>query len=187
MAEIISTTGNKINWDSILSNLGSGHKRDVKAIWDNQTSLQGSPMYKAYLDIANKWIAAGYRIEDIFWYDYYPEEDYDTEIDETFRSIVGADFLRSWISRIDPGRNAPIHWDVDDNAPKWQEQGKIVRYTCWIDKPRWGSAFIIEDDMFYDIEQGTIVQWDSWDSYHAGTVAGKDPQYLYHYVGLKEN
>jgi len=141
MAEIITTTGNKINWDSILSNLGSGHKRDVKAIWDNQTSLQGSPMYKAYLDIANKWIAAGYRIEDIFWYDYYPEQDYDTAIDETFQSIVGAEFLRSWISRIDPGRNAPIHWDVDDNAPKWQEQGKIVRYTCWIDKPRWGSTF----------------------------------------------
>jgi len=187
MAKVICATDHVIDWDLVLGNLGTGHKRDVKAIWENQTSLEGSAMYKAYLDIAKKWVDAGYRIEDIFWYDYYPESDYDSKIDKIFESIVQADFLRSWISRIDPGRNAPIHWDIDDNAPEWKKQGEIVRYTCWIDKPRWGSAFIIEDELFYGIEQSKVVQWDNWDSYHAGTVAGKDPQFLYHYVGLKRD
>jgi len=183
MAKVLENTLSTIDWNDVLSNLGEGDKRDVAKIWDNKASLPDTPSYNAYKEVFERCEKAGYRISDIYWYDYFSGKNYPESVDNEFAKFTGSTFLRSWISRVDPGRNVPYHWDVDDRADEWKELGELIRFTCFIDAPKWGSAFIIEDELFYGLEQGTIVEWNSWDSYHAATVAGKEPQYLYHFLG----
>lgn len=183
MAKVLENKLSTINWDDVLLNLGQGDKRDVAKIWENKDSLPDTPSYNAYKELFERWKKAGYRISNIYWYNYYAGKHYSNDIDKEFAKFTGSTLLRSWISRVDPGSNVPYHWDVDDRVDEWKELGKLIRLSCFIDKPKWGSAFIIEDELFYNLEQGSIIEWNSWDSYHAATVAGKEPQYLYHFLG----
>ena len=52
-----------------------------------------------------------------------------------------------------------------------------------MDKPRWGSVLILENECFHNVEQGAVYEWDNYKSYHAGTSCGTHNQYLFHFLG----
>lgn len=180
--------GNKkfIDWDSIIESLPhkDGDLISMSSVLNKSTAAKtDDELFLSYKEICDTWVKAGYDVEKICWYDYYPEEHFAIEVQEKFSEIVSAIPRRVWISEIHPGRCAPYHWDVEDNEKEWLEYGELVRYTCFIDKPRFGHVFIIEDRHFYNVEQNTIVKWDHYKNYHAGTNCGYEPYYLFHFLG----
>jgi len=47
-------------------------------------------------------------------------------------------------------------------------------------------VFILEDECFYNIEQHMTYEWNSYRDYHAGTNAGNEPYYLFHFLGAEK-
>ena len=125
----------------------------------------------------------GYNLEEIYWHDYYPGEHFDIEIQNKFAKLVNAQPLRVFVSEVDPGRNVPYHWDVEDKEEEWLSLGELKRWVCFIDKPRWGNVLILENQCFHNEIQGSIYEWDNYRSHHAGTSMGIHKQYLFHFLG----
>lgn len=188
MAKLIGTTDGIIDWDPIVdlcAECTTGDYNSVKSVversegnWRDNPELLGS-----YHDVINTWDQAGYNLEEIEWWDYYPGEHFDIEIQNKFAEIVDAQPLRVFVSDVRPGTNAPYHWDVEDKEQEWLAQGELKRWVCFMDKPRWGTVLILEDEAFHNVPQGQIWEWDSYRSYHAGTCMGIHHQYLFHFLG----
>ena len=108
---------------------------------------------------------------------------FDIEIQNKFAKIINAEPLRVFVSEVDPGRNVPYHWDVEDKEDEWLKLGELKRWVCFMDKPRWGNILILEDECFHNSPQGEIWEWDNYRSYHAGTSMGIHKQYMFHFLG----
>lgn len=185
MALYVGNTNNIVNWDEIIKNLDSGVIRSPSAIWKDKSSFDNSPVAKEYLNILQTWKDAGYDIEKVYWTDYYPFNNYTPKVDTAVCKFLDISLRRSWISRVDPGRVAPWHYDVEDRISDWQKSGEVVRYTIFIDKPKWGCVFVLEKTPFYNINQGEVYEWNSWNQYHGAASCGGEEQYLYHIIGVK--
>lgn len=175
-----------IDWDSVVDickNCNTGDLNTPVGVIDRSESEADGPLLESYRGIMNTWLDAGYNLEEIVWNDYYPGEHFDIGVEETFAKIVNAEPRRVFVSEVAPGRNVPYHWDVEDKEEEWLAEGELKRWVCFMDKPRWGSILILEDECFHNVAQGEIWEWDSYRSYHAGTVCGKDTQYLFHFLG----
>jgi hypothetical protein len=184
MSKHIGSTNGLIDWDSIITSLvpRSGDYNSPSTVTDR---VKDDPNVNLgyYKDIMNTWTTANYDFKNIEWWDYYPGEHFDISVQDAFASIVNATPRRVFISEVMPGRCVPYHWDVEDNEDEWLAQGDLVRYVCFIDKPRFAHAFILKDDCFYNVEQGEIYQWEHYRDYHAGTNAGEGSYYLFHFLG----
>ena len=78
-----------------------------------------------------------YNRESIEWINYYPGNEFSMEVAEKFGEFVGAPrMIKSWISKIYPGKTAPWHWDWDVDWKKYTEQGNPVRFTAMIHSRR---------------------------------------------------
>ena len=140
--------------------------------------------YKDYLEQTQAALAAGYG-DSVEFRHYYPEQHFSLEFVKEFERIVKAKSLLCFVSEIRPGKCAPWHWDINpwiDTYPL----GQIVRYTCFIDAPKFGQAFMIEDDCFYMEPQGNIYQYPRLDSWHAGFNAGLETKHLFTFTGIKQ-
>lgn len=175
-----------IDWNELKSQIADKTPKTpaTEKIWFLEDGSTDNEILDFYKQNVLAWKKAGYSLDSVYWNNYYPQIHYDDNIHKTFEDKFHADTKRSWISEIVPGKFAPYHWDVDDRMFEWTQEGKIIRLTCFIDQPVWGSFFIIEDRAFYAMPQGTLVQWDNWDSYHGGAVCGLEPQCLFHYIGV---
>ena len=187
MTKYIGTTKNLIDWDSVIKQIipRTGDYNSVKSVvdrsesnWADDPSLLGS-----YHEIIGTWQKANYDLNNIEWWDYYPEQHYDLDIQNKFADIVNSEPLRVFISEVMPGQCVPYHWDVEDHEEEWLKLGQLVRYVCFIDKPRFGHVFILEQECFYNVEQHLIYQWDHYRNHHAGTNCGTEPYYLFHFLG----
>lgn len=142
--------------------------------------------YKDHLKQKQLAEQAGYNKGDsIEFRHYYPEKHFSLDFITAFENIVNAKCLLSFVSEIRPGKCAPWHWDINpwlNDYPK----GEVIRYVCFIDKPKPGQAFMIEDECFYMESQGNIYQYPSLDSWHAGFNAGLKTKFLFTFTGLKE-
>lgn len=140
--------------------------------------------YEEHLELKRLAVAAGYSQGDsVEFRHYYPERQFNINFVKKFENIVNAKCLISFVSEIRPGKCAPWHWDINP----WLDQyppGEIVRYVCFIDAPHPGQAFMIDDDCFYMEQQGSIYQYPSLDSWHAGFNAGLKNKYLFTFTGL---
>lgn len=186
MPKYVGTTNGIIDWDPIIKaceQCDTGDMNTVVTVVDRSEAEAEGPLLQSYRDVINTWQTAGYNLNDIVWYDYYPGKHFDIEVQNKFSELVNADPLRVFVSDIAPGRNVPYHWDVEDKEEEWLEQGDLKRWVCFIDKPRWGSVLILEDECFHNVEQGAIYEWDYYKSYHAGTSCGIHHQYLFHFLG----
>jgi len=159
----------KIDWSYVLRSLGAGQKKSAADVM-NQSE------YQSLSD-------SSYNFTNNFWQEYHYTKDYDFTINQCFSALTNLFFLDSWITRVDPGRNIPYHNCQLSNRYDLGSYRNLFQLTCFIDAPRWGSAFIIEDQLFYNMPLGSIVAWESGDSSYASTVAGVTPQYLYHFIG----
>lgn len=114
---------------------------------------------------------------------YYPNKHFDYKFVSCFEEIVKAEELLSFVSEIRPGKCAPWHWDINPWLEQYPE-GEIIRYVCFIDRPKHGQAFMIEDECFYLPEQGSIYQYPKINSWHAGFNAGLETKFLFTFTGL---
>jgi L-ascorbate metabolism protein UlaG (beta-lactamase superfamily) len=175
-----------IDWDSIVDickNNNHGDHNTVTSVVNRSEANAEGPLLKSYREIISTWEKAGYDLNQIEWWDYYPGEHFDISVQDKFAEIINAHPRRVFVSKLFPGRNVPYHWDVEDKEEEWLLDGELKRWVCFIDKPRWGSVLILEDKEFHNVEQGTILEWDNYRSHHAGTVVGTDAQYLFHFLG----
>ena len=94
----------------------------------------------------------------IEWINYYPGKE-SMEVAEKFGEFVGAPrMIKSWISKIYPGKTAPWHWDWDVDWKKYTEQGNPVRFTAMINELPPGHVFIVGDEALYNEKQGDVLQ-----------------------------
>lgn len=185
MPKYIGTTENLIDWDSIIKTIvpRSGDRNTPLTVTD-RASRDPSLAQNDYEEIMDTWQKAGYNFKNIEWHDYYPGEHFDIEVQNKFADLVNADPRRVFISEIMPGLCVPYHWDIEDKEQEWLAQcDKLVRYVCFMDTPKFAHALVLEDKCFHLVPQHKVYQWDSYKSYHAGTNAGKGPQYLFHFLG----
>jgi len=186
MPSYFGTTEGIIDWDTVLDACVKCENPDVNTplgVIDRSNAEAEGVVLDNYQEVLGTWIDAGYNLEEIIWNDYYPGHHFDIEVQNKFADIVNADPLRVFVSEVVPGRNVPYHWDVEDHEQEWLAQGPIERWICFMDKPRWGSILILEDQAFHNVSQHSIYKWDNYRSWHAGTNCGIYPQYLFHFVG----
>jgi len=189
MPKHIGSTSGFIDWDSVipLCNINGDHNT-VTSVVDRSEAEAENELLSSYRGIIDTWQAANYTLSDIEWYDYYPGEHFPIEVQEAFGKLVNASPLRVFVSQVDPGRNVPYHWDVEDNEQEWLSQyGNLVRYVCFIDKPQFGHVLILEDECFYNVAQHEVYEWNNYRSFHAGTNCGSTPYYLFHFLGYKND
>lgn len=187
MTKYIGTTKDTIDWDAVLEKIAprTGDYNSVKSVvdrsesnWEDDPTLLGS-----YHEVIGTWKKANYDLNNIEWWDYYPGHHFDIDIQDKFANLVNADPLRVFISEVMPGQCVPYHWDVEDHEEEWLKIGPLVRYVCFVDKPKFGHVLIVDQQCFYNMDQHRIYQWNNYRDYHAGTNCGTEPYYLFHFLG----
>lgn len=126
-------------------------------------------------EITDMWHNADYGTS-VQWDMFYPGVHFDNSIVEQFVKWAGlTSFTNAWVSRIQPGYFAPIHWDVQDDEPL----PDTVRYHVHMSNPQFGHIFIVEDKCLYNQDQGSTYKWSSRKAWHAGTNCGLTPKYIF--------
>jgi len=163
-----------IDWDDVIKDcannepqyIGPSHKRG-----DNVPGLD---------EILDIWETSGYKTVaqggTVAWDMFIPGKQFDQIIVDRWNEFYGLNCKNVWISRIWPGRFAPIHWDAHDNEANIPD---CKRYHCHIGKPEWGHIFIAGDQIFYNQQQGTTYEWPDRKMWHAGTNCGTTPKYIW--------
>jgi hypothetical protein len=172
--------GSIIDWESVINEIkdqepayiGPSHKRG-----DNIVGLD---------PILDQWEASGYKLfkdgGTVEWDMFLPGKNFSQEIVEKFAEFVGVkDYKTAWISRINTGRMAPMHWDVHDDEEEYKNDIDRPRFHCHIGDPKFGHAFIVDDQVFYNVPQGSVYKWSSRKLWHAGVNMGLEPKYMFNF------
>lgn len=174
MVRSIGSCNHVIDWDSVIQDLenvepefvGPSHKRG-----DNLPGLD---------PILDMWETAGYTTVHqggtAGWDMFIPGKQFDQSIVDSWNKYYKLECKNVWISRVWPGRFAPIHWDVHDDEANLPE---CPRYHTHIGKPQWGHIFIVADKCLYNREQGETFRWENRKMWHAGTNCGTAPKYIW--------
>ena len=165
---------NTIDWDSVIDQCASVDPEYVGPSHKRGDTVPG-------LDpILDMWEQAGYKTVHeggtAGWDMFIPGKQFDQSIVDAWNEFYGLDCKNVWISRIHPGRFAPIHWDVHDNEESIPD---CPRYHCHIGSPQWGHIFIAGNETFYNIPQGATYEWVDRKLWHAGTNCGTVPKYIW--------
>lgn len=193
--KLVASTTDIIDWQKVLDtivpktgdfNTPGGVIERSSADLDNNNDPVSAKLKDSYHSIMTTWIDAKYDLSKIQWYDYYPGEHFDIDIQNKFAKLVNAKPCRVFVSEVWPGRCVPYHWDVEDKEDEWLKEGNLVRYVCFMEKPKFGHVLILEDQCFYNVKQHEVYRWDSYKSHHAGTNAGSEPYYLFHFLGIQQ-
>lgn len=162
-----------VDWDTVIRDcenhnpdyIGPSHKRGDKV-----------PGLDEIIDL---WDHAGYKTVaqggTVAWDMFIPGKQFDDSVVKTFNDFFDIDCKNVWISRIHPGKFAPIHWDAHDDEENIPE---CKRYHCHIGKPEWGHVFIAENRCFYNQTRGSTYEWSSRKLWHAGTNCGTKLKYI---------
>lgn len=191
MTVFLGNTGDTIDWDSVIRLCQSSNdpdKNTVTSVIDRSEAdaADDNKLLGYYHNVIGTWKSAGYKLEDIVWYDYYPGRHFPLEVQTKFSEIVQAYPLRVFISEVLPGKVVPYHWDVEDKEDQWLDKyGMLYRYVCCIDKPRPASVLVFDEEALYYNKQGDIFQWNSYKDYHSAANGGEFPQYYFHFLGHK--
>jgi hypothetical protein len=138
------------------------------------------------ISMYEKWKSEGYIDSDVVeWINFYPKKNFRIEHINKLATFLQLTPKNVWISSIKPGKCVPWHWDIESNASAWMEEGNLVRYTVFIDRPKVGHILIVQKDIFHMIEQGSIYRWNTWNDYHIGVNIGFGQKYVLHIVGIE--
>lgn len=161
-----------------------GDKRDVEN-YSSSKAENSERILNEKQKIANMWISGGYIESNAAeWTNFYPGVHFELEIVEKFSNRVNADPYNIWVSSMCPGKCIPLHWDIIKDYEKYEKDPRVVRYSFFIDKPQIGKAFILNDEVYHNIEQGSVYKWNKWDEWHAGFNCGLSQKFLFHYIGF---
>lgn len=169
-----------IDWDSVIAGIehqapayvGPSHKKG-----DNIPRLA---------EVTDLWERAKFVTvhEDskhgtVGW-DMFLSEQFGKPVADKFAEFVGLKkWTSAWISRINVGRMAPWHWDVNDHEKELSKISNIRRFHCHIGSPAHGHILLVEKEVFYNQPQGEVYEWPSRTMWHAGINCGLTPKYLF--------
>lgn len=159
-------------------------KHEVEPFYGNKDLEPEDMFYDDHLLQKQLAIKAGYRdgnsIE--FRHYYYPQH-FDFSFIKEIESLTNTKHLKSFVSEIKPGKCAPWHWDINPDL-KHYPVNLVERFVCFINKPKFGQAFMIEEECFYMEPQGNIYRYPNLNSWHAGFNAGLETKFLFTFTGL---
>lgn len=169
-----------IDWDSLISHLktqqGDSKTPDVRFYQNTDGRFN---------EMITLWKSAEYdKSNSVEWVNYYPGKHFSEDYVKQLEQFTNTKCARAWVSTIKPGKMAPLHNDVDDNEEQYLAQGKLLRFTCHISKPIIGQLFVVETDTFHCQEQGSVYQWPSYKSWHAGVNASFEIKYLFNFLAI---
>jgi hypothetical protein len=181
----VGSTKNIIDWDAVIKNIvpRSGDFNTPNTVTDRVNS-DPNAILSDYDNIMNTWKSADYNFAHIEWYDYYPGEHFDFEVQDTFAELVNAKPKRVFVSEVWPGYSVPYHWDVEDNEQQWLSEGRLVRFVCFMQKSEFGHVFILDKEPFYNVPQHEVYEWGHYRNFHSGSNSGVEPYYLFHFLGI---
>jgi hypothetical protein len=178
MLKYVGNCSSLINWNEVIKDcentqphyVGPSHKRG-----DNLPGLD------AILDM---WDAADLKVANnggtIEWDMFLPGHQFDHTVVNKFCEFAGIDYYKTaWISRVNIGRIAALHWDVHDDEDELSKVSGIRRFHCHIGKPEFGHVLIVENQCLYYQEQGNTYEWANRTDWHAGGNSGFAPKYLF--------
>lgn len=167
-----------IHWDNVVNNLKNGEVRTIGV--DFYQNKHGE-----FNEIIQLWESADYTGNKVEWINFYPVTHFDKDIETEFGKLVNLTPVRSWISCVRPGKNAPWHRDIDDNMNSYESLGTLERYTCFIQEPKHGQVMLLEDRAYYMEPKYKIVKWTDILAWHGASNCGFTNHYLYHFLGYK--
>ncbi len=179
--KLIGNTGEKILWDSVVEQCA---KHQGQTLVYNRGSF---PNTEDFDKMDQMMQSAGYQYgtDAVEWTNFFPGEHFDQIVADTFAKIVGATPWMVWISRVRPGKMTPWHWDAHQAISEFKKLPNPVRYTCYIQKPHDGHVSIVADTVIYKPEQGSIYQWPTCYSWHAGLNCGYADKYMFNFWGYQ--
>ena len=173
----IGNCSNIINWDDVINSIEN--KPGValpRWDWD----------HPEFIKIKQLSIDSNYLKKSAEWINYYPNKDYDSNIDKLFGAFVGnSNYARAWISRINPGCTAPWHWDIDDFADEYENKGSLVRYTARINKDGTGQVAVVSNYAIVGGQQGDVYRWHSYKDWHGSANFGYTVKYQFNYLAYE--
>lgn len=127
-----------IDWDSVIEQCASVDPEFVGPSHKRGDTIPG-------LDpILDMWVEAGYKTVHeggtAGWDMFIPGKQFDESVVDEWNTYYGLECNNVWISRVWPGRFAPIHWDVHDDEVNLPD---CPRYHCHIGKPQW-DIFLLQ-------------------------------------------
>jgi hypothetical protein len=170
----VGSTGTAIDWQVVIQHVENQQGTVLpKLIWPNPHFAKMKALYED----------SNYLLESAEWINYYPGEHYDEKLNEAFGEIVGKPrYARAWISRINPGKTAPWHWDLDDGEPEYLKNGTLVRYVCKMNVSGTAQVTIMGDHALHNWRMGDIYQWPDHRMWHGSVNAGLLPKYQFNYL-----
>jgi hypothetical protein len=169
-----------INWNEVIRDLENTSPGYIGPKHKEGDDIPGLD------EVTDMWRNAGYKTVSnggtVAWDMFFPGEHFDQKVADIFGEWVGNDNPTAvWISRIWPGRFAPQHWDVNDDEKELSTKLDKIRFHCHIGNSAFGHVFIVEDQIFYNQEQGNTYKWQSRKLWHAGTNCGLVPKYIFNF------
>lgn len=179
---ITGNCANQINWDSVILQL-KNKKGNILRYNDKSFN----PDLPGFKELDELWQQAGYFHDDpsIEWTNYFPGNDFDQSVVDTFEKIVNAKPFMVWISKITPGQMAPWHFDAHSKIDELLKLGNPVRFTCYIQEPQHGHISIVGDSAVYRPAKGSIYQWPDYNAWHCGMNGGLTDKYMFNYWGYQ--
>lgn len=181
MSKLIGNCKHLIDWEKVVIKLANTESGYVGPRHSASDAIVGID------DITSKWNKAQYVLArdggSVGWDMFFPETHFDKSVVDIFCNYVGIQSVSAWISRINPGMMAPLHWDINDRENEYATQKPMLRFSCHICKPHPGHCFIVDNTTLYNQEQGTVYQWQSRKSWHGGVNFGYMPKYLFNIFG----
>jgi hypothetical protein len=186
MPKFVGNTKNLIDWNNIVElceKRTDGDHNTVTSVVDRSEAKSEGTLLSNYRSIMENWRNAGYEFEKIEWYDYYPGHHFSIDVENIISDIVNCVPRRVFVSKVNPGKIVPWHWDVEDKEDEWLSKGKLLRYVVFMQPPEIGHMLPVENHCFYNMPQGDVWEWDYYRNWHAGINLGKTPHYLFHFLG----
>lgn len=162
-------------WDKIIDSLSL--EQGVDVVFDKSRWNLNTP---GYTDVYQLWKDSNFNENSIKWINYYPTKHYDKNIIDDLANHLKVETIRSWISRIDPGYFAPWHWDIDDKETEYLSKGNLIRFSCFIERPSMGHVFILGDQYYFNVPQGTLIKWSNYKDWHCGINGGLTSKFMLH-------
>lgn len=189
MIEYLGNSNHLVDWDKFIKQLQTILPMVGYQFSEDRAESQDPRVVK----IASDWTNAGYNMikdkdSSISWEAWYSGLHFDSTITDKICDYLGIIPIDvSMVTRITPGRFAPWHWDIRDNATeeRFESYGKsIIRVHIHMSRPEPGHVFVVGDHCFYNEEQGSIYRWPNWKSYHGGANCGFKCKYQFSIIGV---
>jgi hypothetical protein len=183
MIKFLGNCSHIIDWDDVIANLERCDYTSDPGPFSGPEHKEGDDI--PLLDeVVALWKKAGYRSTleggTVEWDMFFPGDHFDKSVVDKFVEFYKIEkYDSAWISRLNPGKFSPWHWDVNNEEEKMLALPDRPRWHCHISKPAFGHVFVCEEHVFYGKQQGDAFEWDNRRRWHAGSNCGLVPKYQF--------